>query len=72
MNQKHQQNMYNAYVNVNLRVENVIQIKRGIIINVNVSAKIRKNILCAEKITFGILVDENAFDYMKTTRLFRK
>ena len=40
MNQKHQQNMYNAYVN--LRVENVIQIKRGIIINVNVSAKSKK------------------------------
>ena len=42
MNKKHQQKMYNAYVNVNLRVENVIQIKRGIIINLNVSAKIKK------------------------------
>ena len=71
MNQKHQQNMHNAYVNVNLRVVNVIQIKRGIIINVNVNAKIKKNILCTEKITFGILVEEKAFNYMKTTRPFK-
>ena len=37
-------------------VENVTQIKSGITVNANVNAKIQENILCAEKITFGILV----------------
>ena len=37
-------------------VEIVIQIKSGITINVDASAKIRENIMCAKKITFGILV----------------
>ena len=56
MNQKHEQNIYHANVNVNLIVKIVIQIKSVITINVGVSAKIRKNIMCAKKITFGILL----------------
>ena len=36
-------------------VENVIQIKSGIMINFSVSAKIWKDIMCAKKIIFGIL-----------------
>ena len=43
-------------VNVYLLVENVIQIKIGITVNGDVSAKIRENITCAKKIIFGILV----------------
>ena len=43
-------------VNVKLMVENVIQIKTGIMINVDVSAKIHKNNSCAKKKFFGILV----------------
>ena len=42
-----------AYVNVNLIEENVIQIKTGITINVDVSVK---NIIYVKKITFGILL----------------
>ena len=37
-----------------MTVENITQIKSGKIINVGVSAKIRKNIKCAKKTTFGI------------------
>ena len=37
---KHQQNIYNANVNVNFMVENVIQIKSGITINTNAHARI--------------------------------
>ena len=37
-------------------VENVIQIKSGITTNVDVSAKIGENIMCAKKIIFEILV----------------
>ena len=47
---------YCANVSVNWMVENVIQIKRGITINVDVSKKIRENIKCAKKNRFGILV----------------
>ena len=36
----------------------VIQIKSGIKINVIASVKIRKNVICAENIIFGILVCE--------------
>ena len=39
MNRKHQQNMYHVNVNINLMVENVIQIKSGIMINVGGKAK---------------------------------
>ena len=42
--------------NRNLEVGNVIQIKNGITINVNASAKIRVNIISAKKIIFVILV----------------
>ena len=37
---KHQQNIYNASVNVNFMVENLIQIKSGITINANAHARI--------------------------------
>ena len=36
-------------VNVSLMVENLIQSKSGITINVNVGVKIRKNIICVKK-----------------------
>ena len=42
--------------NVNLMEEIVILIKSGIMINVDVSVKIWKNILCVKKIIFGILL----------------
>ena len=45
MNQKHQQNIHHANVNVNLMVESVIQIKSGMTINVNLNAKTRENIM---------------------------
>ena len=45
--------MYHAIVNVNLMVESVIQIKRGIMINVDTSVK---NIIYVKKIIFGILL----------------
>ena len=49
--------MYYARVDINLMIENIIQIQIGITINVDASAKIRKkNIVCAKKIAFGILV----------------
>ena len=48
--------MYHANANVNLMVENLIQIISGITINVDVSVKIQKNIMCAIKIIFGILI----------------
>ena len=41
MNPKHQQNLFHVTVEENLMLENVIQIKRGITINVAVSAKIQ-------------------------------
>ena len=42
--------------NVNLMEESVILIKSGIMINVDVSVKIWKNILCVKKIIFGMLL----------------
>ena len=42
--------------NINLMVENVVQIKIGITINICVSAKIQKNIICAKRIIFGVLL----------------
>ena len=41
---------------MNLVVENVAGIKNGITINVGVSIKIQKNIVCAKKYIFGILL----------------
>ena len=54
--------MYHENVNVNLIVENVTRVKQNwykdsIKIKVSASVKIRKNILCAKKIIFGILLD---------------
>ena len=48
--------MYHANININLMVKNVIQIKIRITINIDVSAKFRKNIMCAKKIIFRNLV----------------
>ena len=48
--------MYHANVNVDFMVENVIQIKSGLMINVDASVKILKNIKCAKQIIFGILL----------------
>ena len=45
--------MFYANVNINLMIENVIQIKSGIIINVSVSVK---NIMYVKTTTFGILL----------------
>ena len=42
-------------VNVSWMVKNETQIKSGIAINVGMSVKIHKNIMCAKKI-FGILL----------------
>ena len=56
MNQKHYRRIYHANVNVNLMVENVIETKSGITINVGASVKMKKNTECAKKITFGILL----------------
>ena len=52
MNQQHKKNIYHANVNVNLMVENVIQIKSGLMRNVEVSVKI---ILYVKNIIFGTL-----------------
>ena len=54
MNRKN--NMYQANVHVNLIVENVTQIKSGITITVGASVKIHKNIVCLNKVIFGILL----------------
>ena len=53
MNRKYYQSIYHANVNINLMLENVIQIKSGITINVNVSVK---NITYVKKIIFEILL----------------
>ena len=37
-------------------VDNIIQIKSGITINVGASIKIKKNIMCEKIIIFGILL----------------
>ena len=37
-------------------VENVIQIKCGIEVNVVATVKVKKNIECAKKILFGMLI----------------
>ena len=43
-------------MNIILIVENVIQIKSGITINDGGSVKTEKNIMCMNKIIFGILL----------------
>ena len=37
-------------------IENIIEIKCGIMVNVGVSVKIPKNTVCAKKIIFGIML----------------
>ena len=44
--------MYHANVHISLRVKNVTSIKNGIMISVDVSAKIEKNIVRAERLYF--------------------
>ena len=48
--------MLHANVYASLMDENVIQIKRELTTNVDVSAKIWKNIMHVKKIDFGILL----------------
>ena len=48
--------MYLVNINGNLMVEYVTQIKSGITIQVRVSVKLQKNIVCAKSIIFGILL----------------
>ena len=45
-----------ANVNVNLIIENVMQIEKGITINVEMSAKIQKNIVYAKNIVTRVLL----------------
>ena len=45
-----------ANVNVSLISENATQIKSGAAINVDVSAKIQKNIMCLKNIIFAIVL----------------
>ena len=47
--------MYNANVNANLMVENVIQIISGITINLGPNVKIQENFIYVKNIIFGIL-----------------
>ena len=45
-------------------VQNVIQIKSGIMSCVDVRAKIQENIMCVEKIMFGILAFCKIYKYL--------
>ena len=58
MNGKHEQNRYYAIVNIILMVENVTQIKSGIIKYAGVSAKIQRKIMHTKRIISGILLHE--------------
>ena len=53
MNQKHQQNKYHVSVNASLMIANETQIKSGTMINVAVSVKIQKSIICSNKSYLG-------------------
>ena len=53
VNNKFYQEIYNANVNINLMEENVIQIKSGITINVELNVKSR---IYEKKIMFGIVL----------------
>ena len=48
--------LYHANVNVNLMVENVIQIKIGITINLDGNVKMQKRMVYKKKNLFGILL----------------
>ena len=56
MNQKHEETIYHTNLYINSMVENENQIKSGITINVDVSAKIQRNIMHAKMILSGILI----------------
>ena len=58
MNGKYEQNRYYAIVNIILMVENVTQIKSGIIKYAGVSAKIQRKIMHTKRIISGILLHE--------------
>ena len=58
MTGKHEQNRYYAIVNIILMVENVTQIKSGIIKYAGVSAKIQRKIMHTKRIISGILLHE--------------
>ena len=58
MNGKHEQNRYYAIVNIILMVENVTQMKSGIIKYAGVSAKIQRKIMHTKRIISGILLHE--------------
>ena len=49
--------IFHEIINVNLMVENVIQVKRGMKNCVDVRAKVEKSIIYVKKIKFGILAD---------------
>ena len=53
MNQKYYQKMYDANVNVNSVIEDVTQIKIGIMVTVDVSVKIKKKTSCAQNRLFS-------------------
>ena len=53
MNQKHQQSIFHANLNVNLMEQNVMQIDCGITINVDMSVE---KFMYVKKIMFGILL----------------
>ena len=48
MNQKHLQNIHHVNVNVNLMLENITQIKNGLMINLDVGARIQENTIYAK------------------------
>ena len=58
MNGKHEQNRYYAIVNIILMVENVTQMKSGIIKYAGVSAKIQRKIMHTKRIISGIVLHE--------------
>ena len=53
MNRKHQQSIYHANVNISLIVEDITQIKSGIVVNIDVSLR---NIKYVKKIILAILL----------------
>ena len=63
MNRKSQQNTHHANVNVNLMAVNVIQIKSGITINVDMSVKVEENIRENGKYLESIIGDSGDRNY---------
>ena len=57
MNKKYWQNIHHVNVNVNSQVENLTGVKTVITKSVDARVKIWKNIMCAKKVAFGILLD---------------